>query len=263
MTMSADPVFLLGKTSPPFTSLRGRSLTTTEAVRDAFGRSRRGKWLAPRAASLSLLVDAVEAHHTWHRLLVLDQPSTARRELLSTLFRVVVAPGDGVRLLPAAEIAEVLAHEHPESLLIGGVADREDKALVLYRGSLERLVVPFSWFLSLADRTKPSFEDFEVIDNGQTVRLGKYEAAADAILYEFDPEARARMKGNLIEKDESFGGSLRRLRLLRGVSRDGFNGIGAKTIARIERGEVGKPQAKTLARIAKKLGVEVDAIETF
>lgn len=263
MTMNADPVFFLGKASPPFASLRGRSLTTTEAVREAFGRSRRGKWLAPRAASLSLLVDAAEAHHTWHRLLVLDKPSTARRELLSTLFRVVVAPGDGVRLLPTEEIAEVLAHKHPEDFFIGGVADAEDKALVLYRGSLERVVVPFLWFRTAPGGSKPKFDEFEVIDNGQTVRLGKYEAATDAILYEFDPEARARMKSNLVEKDTSFGGALRRLRLQRGVSRDGFRGITPKTIARIERGEVAKPQARTLARIAKKLGVEPDEIETF
>jgi hypothetical protein len=261
--MSADPVFLLGKTSPQFASLRGRSLTTPEAVREAFGRSRRGKWLAPRAASLSLLMDAAEAHHTWHRLLVLDKPSTARRELLSTLFRVVVAPGDGVRLLPTEEIAEVLADKHPESFFIGGVADAEDKALVLYRGSLERVVVPFSWFRAAPGGVKPQFDDFEVIDGGQTVRLGKYEAATDAVLYEFDPEARVRMKDNLVQKDKSFGGALHRLRLTKGVPRGGFTGVAAKTIARIERGEVEKPHARTLAKIAKKLGVKPDEIETF
>ncbi len=263
MTMSAEPFFLLGKTSAAFASLRGRPLTTTEGVREAFGGSRRGKWLASRAASLALLVQASEAHDTWHRLLVLDEPSTARRELLSTLFRVVVAPGDGVRLMPAEEIAEVLADKRPENFFIGGVADTEDRALVLYRGSLERIVVPFSWFRSASRNAKPNFDDFEVIDNGQTVRLGKYEAAVDAILYEFDPEARARLKDNLVQKDMSFGGSLRRLRLQRGVSRDGFSGIAPKTIARIERGDVAKPQARTLARIAKRLGVEPDEIETF
>lgn len=263
MTTSVEPFFLLGKTSAAFASLRSRPLTTADAVREAFGRSRRGMWLAPRAASLALLVQASEANDTWHRLLVLDEPSTARRELLSTLFRVVVAPGDGVRLLPAEEIVEVLADEHPEKFLIGGVVDADDKALVLYRGSLERVVVPFSWFRVAPRGVKPDFNDFEVIDGGQTVRLGKYEAAADAILYEFDPEARARMKRNQVQVDGSFGGALRRLRLQRGVRRDGFSGITAKTIARIERGDVAKPHAKTLARIAKKLGVKSDEIETY
>lgn len=263
MTTSVDPFFLLGKTSAAFAALRSRPLTTADAVREAFCRSRRGMWLAPRAASLALLVQASEGHDTWHRLLVLDEPSTARRELLSTLFRVVVAPGNGVRLLAVEEIAEVLADKHPERFFIGGVVDAEDKALVLYRGSLERVVVPFSWFRTAPRGAKPDFGDFEVIDGGQTVRLGKYEAAADAILYESDPSARARMKNNFVQADKSFGGALRRLRLQRGVRRNDFGGITAKTIARIERGEVGKPHARTLARIAKKLDVKPDDIETF
>jgi hypothetical protein len=220
-------------------------------------------WLAPRAASLRLLVQPWEARDTWHRLLVLDEPTTARRELLSTLFRVVVAPGNGVRLLPAEDIAEVLASGHSDRFLIGGAVDAEDKALVLYRGSLERIVVPFSWFRAVPHGAKPIFEDFEVTDSGQTVRLGKYEAATDAILYEFDPRARARMKDNLVENDKTFGGALRRLRLQRGVPRDGFGGITAKTIARIERGEVAKPHPKTLAQIAKRLRVQSGEIETF
>ncbi|HKY37636.1 MAG TPA: helix-turn-helix transcriptional regulator [Polyangiaceae bacterium] len=179
------------------------------------------------------------------------------------MFHVVVAPGDGIRLISAVDIAEVLADEHPENYFIGGVADREDKALVLYRGSLEKLAIPFAWFRSSAGSAKPNFEDFEVTDGGQTVRLGRYEAAADAILYELDSEARARMKSNVIEKDETFGGSLRRLRLTRGVSREGFKGIAAKTIARIERGDVKKPRGRTLEQIAKVLGVKPEEIETF
>jgi hypothetical protein len=110
---------------------------------------------------------------------------------------------------------------------------------------------------------KPDFDDFQVIDGGQTVRLGKYEAATDAILYEFDPRARARMKDNVAQSDKTFGGALRRLRLQRGVPRNGFRGIAAKTIARIERSEVDKPHARTLAQIAKRLGVAPDEIETF
>jgi MmyB-like transcription regulator ligand binding domain len=87
------------------------------------------------------------------------------------------------------------------------------------RGSRHRLLaVPFGWFRASPGSAKPNFEDFEVMDGGQTVRLGQYEAAVDAILYEFDSEARARMKSNAIEEDETFGGALRRLRLARGIS---------------------------------------------
>jgi hypothetical protein len=63
-----------------------------------------------------------------------------------------------------------------------------------------------------------------VVDGGQTVRLGEFEAAADAILYAFDAEARRRAKQRSIEKDASFGGALRRLRLQRGLRREDFEG---------------------------------------
>jgi hypothetical protein len=61
------------------------------------------------------------------------------------------------------EIAEVLTDKHPENFFIGGVVDADDKALVLYRGSLERIVVPFSWFRAVPQGVTPDFGDFEVI----------------------------------------------------------------------------------------------------
>jgi hypothetical protein len=263
MTASVEPLFLVGKPSRAFTSPRSRALTTARAAEEAFAQWRCGVWVAARAASLALLVHALEPRQTWHRLLVLDEPSLARRELLSTLFRVVIAPGRGVRILGAKEIAEVLVDRHPENLFVGGAVDSDDKALVLYRGSLERLVVPFSWFRARPHGARPDFSDFEVVDHGQTVRLGNYEASADTILYEFDRDTRTRLKQAEVQSDKTFGGALRRLRLQRGIPRDGFSGIAAKTIARIERGEVGRPHVKTLVEIAKRLDVEPEEIQTF
>jgi DNA-binding Xre family transcriptional regulator len=101
-----------------------------------------------------------------------------------------------------------------------------------------------------------------VADSGQTIRLGDFEVAADAILYELDPEARRRAKERNIAKDTSFGGALRRLRLQRRLRREDF-GISPKEIARLERGEVVKPHAETLAKIAKRLGVKPEDIETY
>jgi len=263
MTTNVEHVHLLGKATTPFASWSGRSLTTAVAVGKALASPKRCTWLALRSSSLSLLTPTMRPRGTWHRLLVLDRPSVARRELLTTFFHVVVAPGDGSHLIPPGDIAEILADKQPENFFIGGVADREDKALVLYRGSLEKLAIPFSWFRASPGSPKPNFDDFEVTDGGQTVRLGEYEAAADAILYEFDSKARARMKRNVIEEDRTFGGALRRLRLAKGIGREDFKGISAKTIARIERGDVKKPRGKTLEQLAKSLGVEPKEIETF
>jgi Helix-turn-helix domain len=263
MNAEAEPIFVLGEKSAAFAALHGRMVTTASAVREALGGHRRAKWLARRSSDLALLVSALETRDTWHRLLLLEEPTTARRELLATLFRVVVAPGNGVRLLAREDLIEVLTADHPEDYFIGGVVDREDKVLVLYRGNLERLVVPFKWFRAGRASPRPDFEDFEVTDSGQTIRLGEYEAAADAILYELDPEARRRIKSAQVEKDETFGGALRRLRLARGLSRDDFPGVNGKTIARIERGEVEKPHGETLAKISEALGVGAEEIEAY
>jgi hypothetical protein len=105
--------------------------------------------------------------------------------------------------------------------------------------------------------------DFEVIDNGHAIRLGQYEAAVDSIFYECDPDYRKRYRRRLQAEEKTFGASLRRLCVLRGLRLGDFAPLTAKTIARIERGEVEKPHGRTLARIAERLGVEPDEIESY
>ena len=99
--------------------------------------------------------------------------------MLHALFRVVVAPDDGVRLLPPEELAEVIADARADDLFIGGVVDADDQALVLYRGNFDRLVIPFVWFKPRTRAPRPDFAAFSVTDFGQTVQLGEYEASAD------------------------------------------------------------------------------------
>ena len=72
-----------------------------------------------------------------------------------------------------------------------------------------------------------------------------------------------RAKKRQIERDRSFGGALRRLRLQKGLRRTDFPGLTAKEIARIERGEVKKQHQRTLAVLAKRLGVPVDKISRY
>lgn len=73
---------------------------------------------------------------------------------------------------------------------IGGIVDRADNVVILYRGNLERMAVPLSWFVREEKAEQPDFGDFEVTDLGQTVRFGRVEASADAILYAFDADYR-------------------------------------------------------------------------
>jgi hypothetical protein len=267
MTSTHEPLFGLAtgtrtrELPEPFGRL-GKVLRTADEVREAYAQHRRARWIATDSTALKLFL-GLEPRDTWHRLLLLEYAGTARREILHALFRVVIAPDDRVRLLPPEEMAEVLADDHAEDFFIGGVVDRDDKALALYRGSFEPLLVPLDWFKAKPKRPQPDFGALALTDSGNTVQLGDYEAGADAILYEFDPEARRRMRERQIDKDTSFGGALRRLRLQKGLSRSDFGPLSSKTIARIERGEVEKPHAETLAMLAVRLGVKPDEIETY
>ena len=120
-----------------------------------------------------------------------------------------------------------------------------------------------TWFTVGPAGPKPNFGQLAFIDGGQTVRLGNYEAAVDAILYEFDPQYRRRAKQRLVEREHSLGGALRRLRLKKGLRQNDFASVGPKVIARIERGEVKKPHQKTLTLIAKRLGVSYSEIAGY
>ncbi len=72
------------------------------------------------------------------------------------------------------------------------------------------------------------------------------------------------MKARQVAQDRSFGGALRRLRLLRGLTRADFEPVvSEKTIARIENGEVTTPQHDTLMAIAKHLDVQPEEIGSY
>ena len=166
--------------------------------------------------------------------------------------------------LPPDELAEALLAENLPDLFIGGSVDSANQTITLWRGNLEPLTVPFSTFEKSGDDIEPDFERFSVADSGQTVRLGDYEAAADALLYEFDPEYRRRISNERQQSERTFGASLRRLRKQLGLRRDDFQPrVAAKTIARIEQGLVNRIQQQTLLSIADRLRVNPDEIENY
>ncbi len=238
-------------------------LRTESEIRDALERSgRRAVWVAPSVAAVQLLLAALAGRSKGdQRLLSLEPANGARHSLLHAIFRFVVSADEGIRLLRVDELADVLGAANREDLFVGVAA--ADAAVVLYRGNLEPMVVPLAWFRTRAGGPKPDTADLAIMDSGQTVRLGEYEAATDAILYEFDAGYRRRAKKREVERDNSFGGALRRLRLQKGLRRNDFDGVTAKEIARIERGEVKKPRPRTVAILAKRLGVPAKQVATY
>lgn len=136
--------------------------------------------------------------------------------------------------------------------------------MTFWRGNFESLTVPVSAFEQSGTGPKPDFRDMGIIDGGQTVKLGKYEAAVDAILYEHDAEYRRAISKKRWSEDRSFGAALRRLRKQRGLRREDFQpDLTARTIGRIEQGKIRRVQRRTLQALAKRLEVNPEDIGTF
>jgi Helix-turn-helix domain len=247
-------------------SFPGRRLHSRDEVRAALGRARGRRptvWIARRASQLSPLAAEGRLPRGDHRLLLLQEAEGAQRDFLHVVFRVVVAPGSGVALLPTDELMEALAAPHRADLFVGGLVAPADEAVVLFRGTLEPLVVPFTWFRRREAAPEPDFAAFAVGDYGQTVRFGAYEASSDVVLYAHDAAYRRRARERRLREDASFGASLRRLRLLKGVSRDAFPGVSEKQVARIERGEIRRPRRATVEALAARLGVAPSEIASY
>ena len=86
--------------------------------------------------------------------------------------------------LPDEEMIEVLECEWSDKLIIGGVVDFEDACLILWTGTLERIFALFEIFEPCGTGVLPDFTQFKVIDYGNTLQFGEYEAAVDAVLEE-------------------------------------------------------------------------------
>ncbi len=262
----SEPLLLVeprGHATRALARLEAERLRSKSEVCDALERHwRRALWVAPSAPALRLLLAALAGRSKGdQRLLSLEPANGARHSLLHAIFRFVVSADEGVRLLPTDELADILSSRNRQDLFVAAAVAPD--AVVVYRGNLEPVVIPLTWFRGRPGGPNPDSSRLAVTDFGQTIRLGDYEAATDAILYEFDDAYRRRAKKRQIEQDRSFGGGLRRLRIQKGLRRTDFPGITGKEIARIEREEVSKPHPRTLAIIAERLGVHPESISSF
>jgi hypothetical protein len=270
MTKMPEKLFLLGpgakrllRTGLPASLVHGRK-SLVRALDEA---SPSTLWLAASAeAPDELLHEAIRLPRRRSRLgglLTLHPPRTESIQPLDDLFDPFVWSTGNFRFLPLDELAEVLADERRGELFLGGYADPHNQTLTLVRGDLRRLSVPVSMFLPSGTGEKPDPFRLAFTDCGNTVLLGDYEAAADAILYEADAEYRSRLLAKRRAEDRTFGACLRRLRLLRGLRQSDFGDVAAKTIRRIESGATAAPHGHTLAAIAARLQVEPNEIANY
>ena len=168
------------------------------------------------------------------------------------------------RWLPADEMAEILSLPAKErrTLVIGGAVTPSLKSVTLVRGDFSSIAAPFSKFRP-SGTSKPDFNKFRPADFGNTLAFGDYESTVDVLLYESDPAYRRQARKRERLEKPGFGASLRRLRLLKGISQADFQGVDRKTIARLEAGETGEPQRGTKDILEKTLGVPFGEITSF
>lgn len=165
--------------------------------------------------------------------------------------------------LPREVLRTALQSQDRTDRFVGGMVDKKAGIVTLWRGDLTSLVVPFSAFPPTANGIRPDWDRFTVTDYGHTLRFGSYEAAADAVLYEYDPAFRRRLNRHRIATERGLGASIRRLRMQRQLTRHDFPGIAPKTLARIELETVAKPHAGTLRAIAERLGVLPEELAAY
>jgi hypothetical protein len=236
-------------------------------VEEAVSRSaRRVTWISfTRHLTDALLEKAVDvrADLRGSHLITLTPPRAESIPALVGLFHPVFGLVEGFQWLRKEELVEVITRDDACERFIGGSVDLKAKTLTLLRGDIEAVVAPFAIFRKSGDGTAPDFSRLGLTDYGRTIALGDYEAAADAILYELDPDYRRRLKKRRRQSERTFGAALFRLRKQKRLKRSDFEPVSAKEIARIERNEVGKPHAKTLEMIADRLGVRPEEIGDY
>jgi hypothetical protein len=261
-------MFLLDKAKKRperFSSLHPLVVTSTVGLRNSIAQATKDTlWVSyEKDLTEALLKTVLGPPRSLGKALLIHTLNPLSIPVLTSCFKRF-ASASNKDFLPPDELAESLQAENSSNLFIGGSVDPSNQTITLWRGNLEPLTVPFSAFEKSGDGIEPDFDRFSVTDSGQTVRLGDYEAAADAILYEFDPEYRRHISRKRRQSERTFGASLRRLRKQRGLRREDFEpNVAAKTIARIEQGLVQRIQSETLNCIAVRLRVRPDEIETY
>lgn len=218
-------------------------------------------------ATDSLMQEMVRGHQRSRQpkrcLLAVEPPRFGCIPSLTSIFNHVAGLLPGYTWLPLDDLLEVLDRTDAANRFVGGVVDMQGETVTLVRGNVEQITVPFSYFKKSGTGIDPDFGKLSIDDYGLTVSLGEYEASSDGILYEFDRVYRKRISGQRKAEDKTFGACLRRLRIQRGLSQSDFSPLNAKTIGRIERGEVDKPHGDTMGVIESRLGLSADKIETF
>ena len=146
---------------------------------------------------------------------------------------------------------------HDSSVILGSLFDGRTGTLSLMRCDLSCAIVP----RDLAHRIWGGGDQRpELSDDGTMLSCHGRNMSASEILAAVDPVFRREYRRRIWAQQRDLGSRIRHLRKLRHARREDFPGVTAKTVARIERGEIKNPQKETLRLIALHLGVKSDQL---
>ncbi len=159
----------------------------------------------------------------------------------------------------AQRLCDAMKNAEP-ARLIGAVPDVSLAAVTIFRADLSSLCVAEAWFKQSGDNAITDIAALRLEDDGSMVRLGSRRWPAHQVIAAFDATFRRRLRQLEHTQNDTLGGLIRRTRKDRRLAREEFPGIDAKTIARIERNEIIRPQRETLRLIAQSLGLPVEQL---
>lgn len=79
------------------------------------------------------------------------------------------------------KIIHALLSKNRKNLIIAVSINKTTQAMKLWTGKLTSFTIPFDAFEATKTGILPDFDNISIIDHGQTLKLGNYEVATDAI----------------------------------------------------------------------------------
>lgn len=216
--------------------------------------------VAANEISLDAIAQAVVSSPRKAGVLVI--PWLPRAEIFPFLLRgfhrvlplaISAFPDHTKRLCEAIKAAE-------SARLIGAVPDLALAAVTVFRADLSALCLPMHWFEQSGESGLTDMRALKIEEDGSVVKLGSRRWASHQIISSFDAHFRRTLRRLELTENDTLGGLIRRTRKERRLAREEFPGIDAKTIARIERNEIMRPQRETLRLIAQTLDLPVEQL---
>ena len=187
-------------------------------------------------------------------------PRASLLAALQAMFRSVVCLA-AAATLELGELVNAMGDSEACGRLIAAVLDVPSGVLALWRGDASSLAVPLVWFSPQIDLGGAANAIVTVRSGGRELAIGEAVFCSDDVIAAFDPDHRRRLRWRRWQQDTTLGAMVRRRRHELGLRREEFPGIDAKTVARIERGEILRPQRETLRLIAQCLGLDLDSLQ--